>query len=359
MSGFLSEKYGSLEPYTPGEQPKNGINYVKLNTNESPYPPSPHAVSYASAAVSGTRLYCDPECTELRRAASCYYGVTADCIVCGNGSDDILNFAFAAFCDDKTPAVFADITYGFYRVFADYNRVPYKVIPLKDDLSLDVGDYENCGGTVFIANPNAPTGMTVDIGSIERLLQKNKDNVVVIDEAYVDFGGESCVPLTEKYKNLLVTQTFSKSRSLAGARLGFGIGDRALIADCNTVRFSTNPYNVNSITQAAGIGALEDRQYTEQNCEKIMITREKTVKRLEKLGFICTDSHANFIFARHKTANGKTLYEKLKENGVLVRRFDQPRIRDHLRITVGDERQMDILIGKLEAVLTEVENEIR
>ena len=346
MSDFISKKFDSLTPYTPGEQPKERA-YIKLNTNESPFPPSDNAIKYAREAAERLMLYSDPQCTELRKALAKQYGVEPDCVICGNGSDDILNFAFSAFCDDKTPAVFADITYGFYPVFADYNRVPYRIIPLKDDFTIDPAGYYNARGTIFIANPNAPTGIALKRDTIEEIIKNNKNNVVVIDEAYVDFGAQSCVQLIGKYKNLLITQTFSKSRSLAGARLGYGIGDPALINDLNTVRYSTNPYNVNSMTAAAGIGSLKDQTYTDENCEKIIKTRKKTSDSLKKLGFYVTDSYANFIFAKHESLDGEYIYGQLRERGVLVRHFSAPRIKDYNRITVGSKEQMAALVKAL------------
>ncbi|MBO4423377.1 MAG: histidinol-phosphate transaminase [Clostridia bacterium] len=351
MSRFFSKKFGGLTPYTPGEQPKDKTKYIKLNTNESPFPPSPLAQRYAAEAIAKTMLYSDPECFELRGRLAETYGVGPENVICGNGSDDILNFAFSAFCDGGTPAVFADITYGFYPVFAEYNRVPSRIIPLKDDFTIDPADYYNAAGTVFIANPNAPTGIALTVEEIGRIVKNNPDNIVVVDEAYVDFGAASCVPLTKKYGNLIVTQTFSKSRSLAGARLGYAIADRALISDLNTVKDSTNPYNVNAITQAAGVGALEDREYTEQNCKKIMQTRQKTVKALNGLGFVTTRSSANFIFAAHPRLSGEAVYRELKASGVLVRHFSAPRIKDYNRITVGTDEQMETLISKLRCII--------
>ena len=351
MSKFFSPKFSRLIPYVPGEQPKDKSRFIKLNTNESPFPPSPKAQKYAAEAIEKTMLYSDPECFKLRAALAGIYGVGAENVICGNGSDDILNFAFSAFCDDKTPAVFADITYGFYKVFAEYNRVPYKIIPLKDDFTIEPTDYYNAGGTVFIANPNAPTGIALSVEEIEKIIQNNSDNIVVIDEAYVDFGAQSCVPLTKKYDNLIVTQTFSKSRSLAGARLGFATADKELITDLNTVRNSTNPYNVNSVTQAAGIGSLEDQEYTIKNCKKIIETREKTVEELKKLGFVLTNSSANFIFASHPGKSGEAIYKELKERGVLIRHFDAPRITNYNRITVGTDEEMKALIDNLECIL--------
>ncbi len=351
MSRFFSAKFDRLIPYVPGEQPKGKNVFIKLNTNESPFPPSPKAQKYAAEAIEKTMLYSDPECFRLRAALADRYGVDADNVICGNGSDDILNFAFSAFCDEKTPAVFADITYGFYRVFAEYNRVPYRIIPLKDDFTIDPADYFNAEGTVFIANPNAPTGIALPVGEIEEIIKNNPENIVVIDEAYVDFGAVSCVPLTKKYDNLVVTETFSKSRSLAGARLGFAVANKELITDLNTVRNSTNPYNVNSITQAAGIGSLEDREYTDENCRKIMQTRKQTEIELKKLGFVFTDSSANFIFAAHPDHPGGEIYKALREKGVLIRHFDADRIKDYNRITVGSDEQMEKLIQKLRCII--------
>lgn len=350
MSGYFSPKYRELSPYVPGEQPKDR-KYVKLNTNESPFPPSPLALEYAARALADLNLYSDPDCTELRRRIALTYGVTPDCVICGNGSDDILSFAFQAFCDGETPAVFADITYGFYRVFAARERIPVRIIPLKDGFRIDPADYHNAEGTVFIANPNAPTGIALTVGEIEGILKSNEKNVVVIDEAYVDFDAESCVPLIKKYRNLLVTQTFSKSRSLAGGRLGFGIADPGLIRDLDTVRCSINPYNVNAVTQAAGVGTLSDGEYTAENCKKIIKTRAYLTDRLASLGFRLTDSSANFVFAKHESIGGDVLCAKLREKGVLVRRFDTERIRDHLRITVGSDEQTEKLLCAIGEIL--------
>lgn len=350
MSRFLCEKYDALTPYVPGEQPQDK-SYVKLNTNESPFPPSPYAQRLAREAAGDIMLYSDPDCRAIRRIAAEKFGINEDEIIFTNGSDEALNFAFAAFCDDDTPAVFPDITYGFYPVFANYNRVPYLEIPLCDDFSVNVDDYVAGGKTVFLANPNAPTGVALPLCDIEKIVASNKDNVVIIDEAYVDFGATSAISLIHKYDNLLVTRTFSKSYSLAGGRLGFAVGNKALIDDLNTLRCSTNPYNINSMTMAAGIGAMCDDDYFNDNCAKIIATREDSAQKLEKLGFIMTDSKANFIFARHPAVSGKELYLKLKEKGVLVRHFDKPRIDDYNRITVGSNDQMDALINAVKSVL--------
>lgn len=352
MSRFFSEKYRSLVPYTPGEQPTER-KYIKLNTNESPFPPSVLAQKKAADAATQLQLYPDPTCRELTEAVAGLCDVTFDNVLLTNGSDEILNFAFMAFCDEDHPAVFPDITYGFYSVFAELNGVPYRTVPLKEDLSIDPADYVGAGGTVFIANPNAPTGLALSLEQIETILQGNPDNVVVIDEAYVDFGGESAVALTKRYDNLLVTQTFSKSRSMAGARLGFGVGCAELICDLNTVKYSTNPYNINRLTMAAGLGTLADEAYTQANCRAVMNTREKTAAALKALGFTMTDSRANFLFAKHPAVNGGELYRRLKDKGILVRHFDKPRIAEYLRITVGSAEEMEALTAALKTILEE------
>lgn len=346
MSRYFSKKFKALVPYTPGEQPKE-MKYIKLNTNESPFPPSEKAMKKAAEAVKNLQLYCDPECRALVKKASEVFSVDTDEILFTNGSDEILNFAFSAFCDETHPAVFPDITYGFYPVFAEINRVPYEEIPLKDDFTISVDDYIGINKTIFIANPNAPTGIALSLNDIEKIVSSNPELVVVIDEAYVDFGTESAVSLIHKYSNLLVTQTFSKSRSLAGGRLGFGIACKELIADLNTIKYSTNPYNINSLTQAVGAGVLEDEEYTKSNCKTIIENREYLTKKLEAMGFFVLPSKANFVFARHDKTDGRALYEALKSKGVLVRHFDSERLRDYNRITVGTKEQIDILTQKI------------
>ena len=258
-----------------------------------------------------------------------------------------------AFCDSEHPAVFPNITYGFYPVFAELNNVPYEEIPLKDDFSIDINDYIGINKTIFIANPNAPTGIALSKADIEKIVASNPDNVVVVDEAYVDFGAESSLSLSKKYDNVLVCQTFSKSRSLAGARLGFGIGSKALINDLNTIKYSTNPYNINRMTMAAGIGALCDEEYFEKNCLKIAENREQTGRELQKLGFWVTDSKANFIFAKSDKIGGKELYLSLKEKGVLIRHFETPLLKDYNRITVGSKEQMEEFIKTVREILEE------
>ncbi len=351
MSRYFSEKYKNLTPYTPGEQPGTR-DFVKLNTNESPFPPSPLAVKLAEEAARNLNLYSDPELKKIRAELSGRLGVGMENVICGNGSDEILDLAFAAFCDKNRPAVFPDITYGFYPVFAEVNQVPYKEVPLFEDLTVDVDGLINTKGNVFIANPNAPTGIFLGLDRIEEILRAKKDSVVIVDEAYVDFGGESAVPLIEKYPNLLVTGTFSKSRSLAGGRLGFGIGNKELINDLNTLRYSRNPYNVNSMTEMAGVGALRDDEYMKKNAETVKATRAYLTEELRKLGFYLPDSSANFVFAEKKGFGGAYLYEELKKRKILVRHFSKPRIDSFLRITVGTMEQTDILLKALKNIIS-------
>jgi len=353
MSRFFSAKYDRLVPYTPGEQPKI-LNLTKLNTNECPFPPSEKALAFAAAHTRPLNLYCDIEGTEVRGKLAEMHGLEPENFILGNGSDEILNFAFMAFCDDGRPAAFPDISYGFYPVFADLNRVPYTEIPLRADFTVAPEDYFDLRRTIFIANPNAPTGIALSREQVRAILERNRDSVVVIDEAYVDFGGESCLPLVREYDNLLVVQTFSKSRSMAGARLGFAAGNAELIRDLNTMKFSTNPYNVNSMTLALGLGVLLDEETTRANCRAIMANRAYTVGALKAMGFTVLPSAANFIFARSDRAGGGELYKKLRERAVLVRHFDKERIRDYNRITIGTREQMDILLKNVREILEEL-----
>ncbi|MBQ8546000.1 MAG: histidinol-phosphate transaminase [Clostridia bacterium] len=350
MSKFFSNKYSSLIPYTPGEQPKN-MEYVKLNTNESPYKPSENVYDAVKKEAEKLHLYSDPQSTVITEKIAKRYGVSPDMVLVTNGSDEVLNFAFMAYGDAQKEMLFPEITYGFYTVFADLNGVKYRQVPLKDDFSIDTNDYIAKNTTIVIANPNAPTGMALSRNQIEEILKSNPNNVVVIDEAYVDFGAESCVDLVHKYDNLLVTMTFSKSRSMAGARIGFGIGSKAIINDLNTIKYSTNPYNVNRISQAAGACAIDDDGYYMDNCKKIIATRDYTKTELEKIGFSVLPSSANFLFAKSDKIGGEELYLKLKENGVLVRHFKTEKIKDYNRITIGTKEQMDIFLSKTKEIL--------
>ena len=350
MSRFFSEKYKELTPYVPGEQPRDR-RYIKLNTNESPFPPSPKAVQYAAAAAENLQLYSDPTCTSIKAKMAQLKGIRPEQIFFGNGSDEVLYCAFLAFCDSKVGAIFPDISYGFYKVFAQFTGIPYTMVPLEEDFSVNIEPYCGAGKTVFIANPNAPTGKLLTLAQIETILEANPDNVVVIDEAYIDFGGESAITLIDKYDNLLVTQTFSKSRSLAGGRLGMGFASEKLIQDLLTVKYSINPYNVNAMTMAAGLGALEDEEYTQNNCKIIAENREYTTIELRKMGFIVLDSAANFVMAAHPAVTGGQLYQALKERGILVRYFNTERLAPYVRITIGSKEQMDAFLTGVKEIL--------
>lgn len=353
MSKFLNKKYGMLETYQPGEQPQDR-SYIKLNTNESPYPPSEGVLKALDReAVSRLNLYPDPDCTELRREIAAYYGKKPENIFVANGSDDILSFSFMAFCGRDSEAVFPDISYGFYKVYAELYGVPYKEIPLLEDFTVRAEDYCGINKNVILANPNAPTGLTVSLEEIAKICETNQDNIVLIDEAYVDFGGESSFPLTQKYKNLITVMTYSKSRSMAGARLGFAIADEALIADLNRIKYATNPYSINRLTMRAGVAAIRDRAYYDANCREIIKTREHAKQVLQEEGFVLTDSKSNFLFAKHDAIGGEALYRELKARGILVRHFSKERIKEYIRITIGTAAQMEALFGTLREILTE------
>ena len=297
------------------------------------------------------QLYSDPETRPLVLKMAEVFSVRPTQVLMTNGSDEILNFAFMAFCDSSHGVAFPQISYGFYPVFAQLNNIPYEEIPLKDDFSVDYKDYCQINKTIVIANPNAPTGLCLSLFEIEEIVKSNPDNVVVIDEAYIDFGGESALPLVEKYNNLLVTGTFSKSRSLAGARLGFGIACEELINDLNTVKYSTNPYNINSMTMAAGVAALQSNDYYMNNCKIIKENREYTKCELETRGFEVLSSKANFLFAQSNRIDGETLYLKLKEKGILVRHFTKEKIKNFVRITIGTKEQMDAFLKATDEIL--------
>ena len=351
MSKFLSPTLAAVTPYTPGEQPQDQ-QYIKLNTNESPYLPSPAVIAAVSEhEVEKLRLYSDPACADLLKAAAAHFGLQPEQIMPGNGSDENLFFALRAFCDADHPLAYADITYGCYGVWCGLMHIPSHIIPLKEDFTLDPKDYYGLNQTIVLANPNAPTGIALPRAEIEGILKANPNNVVIVDEAYVDFGGESCVPLIDQYENLLVVQTFSKSRQLAGARLGLAMGNAKLIADLNRVKFSLNPYNINRLTLKAGQAALEDTAYFEKTRAAIMDTRAWTMQQLTDRGFTVLDSRANFVFASTERTNGGVLYKKLKENGILVRHFDAPRIENWLRITIGTPEQMQALMDAVDKIL--------
>lgn len=354
MSRFLNSKYSELEVYTPGEQPTD-MKYVKLNTNESPFPPSNGVLAAVnSEEVARLNLYSDPTCRVLKEKIAALYGVEFKNVFVSNGSDDILNFSFMAFCDGaKTRVSFPEISYGFYSVFAELHGVSYTAVPLREDFSINAQDYCNNDSTVVIANPNAPTGLCLSIEDIEQIVKATPDHVVLIDEAYVDFGGESATELTKKYANLLVVGTFSKSRSMAGARLGFAIGNEELIADLMKIKYSTNPYNVNRLTLLAGAAAIDENSYYIDNCKKIIEAREYTQNKLREMGFSLTESKANFIFAKSDRIGGKELYERLKARGILIRHFEKEKIKDYNRITVGTMEQMNAFLDAVADILKE------
>ncbi len=352
MSRFLNTAFQSLEAYTPGEQPQDR-GYIKLNTNESPFPPSPGVRAALTGEADALRLYPDPEGTRLRIALAKYYGVDAENVFLGNGSDEILAFAFLGFCQDG--AAFPDITYGFYQVYAALFGVDAKIIPVAENLSVQPQDYCHLGRSVILANPNAPTGLAISPEEVAEIARTNPDHLVLIDEAYVDFGAASCIPLTKQYPNLLVVQTYSKSRSMAGARLGFCIGDAGLIADLNRLKYSFNPYNINRLTLLAGETALAEQDYYDANARTIQENRAEAAAGLAALGFTVLPSLTNFLFVRHPAVSGRALYDALRQRGILVRRWDSPRIQEYLRITVGTAEEMGALVRALADILSEKE----
>ena len=351
MSRFLNQQYRAMEAYSPGEQPRD-MQYIKLNTNESPYPPAPSVVAAMNAEqVELLRLYSDPTAKNLKEKLAGLYGVEPENVFVSNGSDEVLNFAFMAF--GGRGAAFPDISYGFYEVYAELYGIDAEKIPLEEDFSIDYRKYCSKNKMIVIANPNAPTGMTIPVWQIEEILKTNPDSLVLIDEAYVDFGGESCLPLIAKYDNLLVTRTFSKSRCLAGGRLGYAFANPAIIADLEKIKYSTNPYNINRLTLLLGEATVDAEGYYQEKCAQIQKTRAWTVEQLKDLGFTVLPSRANFIFARTEKMDGGVLYQTLKARGILVRHFTNPRICQFNRITIGTPQQMAALIDTVKEVLYE------
>lgn len=353
MSRYMSSRFDALEAYVPGEQPQD-MKYVKLNTNESPFPPSPEVLSAVNAAeTERLNLYPDPEGRALREKLADMYGVGPDNVFLANGSDELLFFAFMAFCDRERPVAFPNISYGFYPVYAQLLRVPYTEIPLREGFVLEAADYCGLNQNIVIANPNAPTGRAVSVPDVEEIVRTNPDRVVLIDEAYIDFGGESCLPLIRKYDNLLVCQTFSKFRSLAGGRLGFALAAEGLIADLEKIKYSVNSYNISRLTTAAALATLDSNDYYVENSKTIQSNRAYTVSELDKLGFETLPSLTNFIFTRCPVVEGGALYRGLKARGVLVRHWDKPEISDWLRVTIGTREQMDIFLDKVREIIKE------
>ena len=354
MSRFISKEADALAPYTPGEQPQDQ-QYIKLNTNESPFPPSPKVMkALTRAEVLKLNLYSDPTCAALNAAIAKHFELQPENVLSGNGSDEVLAFAFRAFCGEGKGVAFADITYGFYKSQVALFGLEATRIPLREDFTLNVDDYMDFPGTIVIANPNAPTGIAVPRADIQRLLEADPDRVVIVDEAYVDFGAESCVPMIFRYDNLLVVQTMSKSRSLAGGRVGYALGSPALVEALNRVKYSFHPYNVNRLSMLAGAAAVEDDAYFQKCTAAVAGNREWTRKELEALGFTVLPSSANFLFAKSDSIPGGELYRRLKENGILVRWFDADRIRDYVRITIGSLEQMVALVDQLDQMMQEL-----
>lgn len=352
MQKFLSPAVRALTPYVPGEQPRDRA-YIKLNTNENPYPPSPAVLAAIRGATSGDlRLYPDPDSTALRDAVAACHGIRRENVFVGNGSDEVLALAFMAFFKQERPLLFPDITYSFYPVYCDLFGIRARTIPLAEDFSIDLAAYPEDNGGVILPNPNAPTGRFLALAEIEKLLARNTETVVAIDEAYVDFGGESAIGLISRHPNLLVIQTLSKSRSLAGLRVGFAVAQEALIDGLQRVKNSFNSYPLDRLSLAGAVAAMADQEYFDQTRRDIISTRERTAEQLAGLGFAVVPSTANFLFVRHPARRAAELFAELKRKGILVRHFNLPRISDHLRITVGTDAEMQTLVTTMGRILS-------
>ena len=346
---FLLEKHRSLPAYVPGDHEEGG-GFVRLNTNESPYPPSPGVKAAIAGEAGKLGYYNDPDCSALREALAGLYGVKPSQVIATNGSDELLYFAFLAFADETHPIALPDITYGYYDLFAAAHGIPLEKVPLKADFTIDYRDYTGIGKTVVFPNPNAPTGYALPVRQVAEIAKSNPENVIIVDEAYVDFGAETCLPLIEAYPNVLIVRTFSKSRSMAGARLGYGFACESLIAEIETIRNAINLYSVNRMTQAAGIAAVKENDYYMKNCQRIIEAREYTTRMLREQGFEVLDSKANFVFAKPKAMSAKALAIQLRERGILVRHWEKDRIRDYLRITIGSMQEMQALECAIEMI---------
>ena len=333
-------------PYVPGEQPKSKV--IKLNTNENPYPPSPKVREVLSNYdIDELRLYPDVNAGELGMALAKYYGLNSNQVFVGVGSDDVLAIAFMTFFNSDKEILFPDITYSFYDVWADLYKIPYRMVELNDKFRINIEDYLVPNGGIVIPNPNAPTGVEKDVRELEKIVAKNPDSVVIIDEAYVDFGATSMLPLINKYDNLLIVQTYSKSRSMAGARIGMAFGNEKLIKYMNDVKFSINSYTMNRLTVAAGTAALEDEEYFKETCDKVIATRERTKVRLRELGFDMPDSKSNFVFATHESIPASDIFNAAKSAGIYLRWWNKDRISNRLRISIGTDEEMDALFAFL------------
>ena len=340
-----------VTPYVPGEQPKEK-NIIKLNTNENPYPPAPGWREIVNTIDEDAfRKYPDPLITDLTHAIAAYHKVDIDKVFVGIGSDDVLATAFLTLFNSEKPVIFPDITYSFYDVWADVFRIPYKTIPLDENFRIKAEDYNIPNGGIVIANPNAPTGILESVDFIEGIIKANPDSAVIVDEAYIDFGGETCLPLIDKYENLLVVRTFSKSRCMAGLRIGYAIGNVKMIKFISDVKFSINSYTLNTPTIALGLASLRDNEYFEECCQRVIATRERAEEQLIKLGFKSTNSYANFLFVSHKEKNAEYIFEELKKRKIYVRYFKKPRIDNYLRISIGTDDEMEKLVEALKEIV--------
>lgn len=351
MNQFWSAMAQNAAPYTPGEQPRD-LQYIKLNTNECPYPGSVW-LNQISFSNQGMQLYPDPNAANLRSLIATRYGLESSEVFVGNGSDEVLAFSFMAFTSQKQPISFANITYSFYAVYAQLFQVPQHVVPLREGFVLDLDDYENGSGPVILANPNAPTGLAVPVARLERFLQAHPDRLLIVDEAYVDFGSESMVPYIHSYPNLLVIQTFSKSRALAGARVGFAMGSAELIQALDRIKNSFNSYTISTLSQKMAAFSILDEDYFQWTCQQIMSTREKTQAALRRLGFESTDSKGNFLWLRHPKIGGKELYWQLRQRGILVRHFDGEIVSDYIRVSIGTVQDMETFVKAMHAMVEE------
>ena len=346
---FLLERHRSLPAYVPGDHAEGG-GFIRLNTNESPYPPSPGVAAAIAGEVQALGYYNDPDCTQLRAALAGLYGVKPSQVIAVNGSDELLYFAFIAFCDSKHPIALPDVTYGYYDLFAAAHGIPMEKIPLREDFTIDYRDYLGIGKTIVFPNPNAPTGFALPLWQIAEIAKSNPQNVLIVDEAYVDFGAHTALPLIDEHPNLLIVRTFSKSRSMAGARLGYGFAQEALIAELETIRNAVNVYSVNRMTQAAGVAAIRENDYYMENCRRVIEAREYTTRMLREQGFEVLDSLGNFVFARPRGMGAAALKKELAARGILVRHWDKPRVRDYLRISIGTMQQMQALDAAIEMI---------
>ena len=347
----LADNIRKVTPYTPGEQPQRKV--IKLNTNESPYPPSPQVVeAIRGLKASKLRLYPDPDCRELREVLAEEYGLEPEEVFVGVGSDDVLSMCFLTFFAGQKPILFNDITYSFYEVWADVYRIPFERVPLREDFTFDPAGFQKENGGIVICNPNAPTSLEAEMADIEQVVAGNPESVVIVDEAYVDFGGRTALPLLKKYPNLVIVRTMSKSRALAGLRVGYAFGSKELIKALHDVKFSVNSYTLNMPALAAGVAAASDREYFEETVDRVLVTREKTKEALRSFGFTVPESRTNFLFAKPpEGTSAESLFEKLKAKDIYVRFFNKPRLSEYLRITIGTDAEMEQFIKVLQDIL--------